>query len=209
MTEMSNVLTSTTSLMTNLLLCVATISLIVGGVGIMNIMLVSVTERTREIGLRMAVGPPRGISCGNSWWRLWSSAWRAVRGSCSGTAGRASWAAVALARGNLAGSHAAAVLVSAAWGYLRFLSAWKASRLDPIDALVWMILAAGSSKLEAGSLTEVIWLVRNLSIRVGLPNCLCSAAGACLACFTDAWLGPISAGRTWMSLKIGRDRSLP
>ncbi len=58
--ELSSMMNSTTTMLTLLLACIAGISLIVGGIGIMNIMYVSVTERTREIGLRMSVGA-RGI----------------------------------------------------------------------------------------------------------------------------------------------------
>jgi putative ABC transport system permease protein len=58
--ELSSMLNTTTDLMTTLLACIAGISLVVGGIGIMNIMYISVTECTREIGLRMSVGA-RGV----------------------------------------------------------------------------------------------------------------------------------------------------
>jgi putative ABC transport system permease protein len=58
--ELSEMMNSTSDMMTYLLACIAGISLLVGGIGIMNIMYVSVTERTREIGLRMSIGA-RGI----------------------------------------------------------------------------------------------------------------------------------------------------
>jgi ABC-type antimicrobial peptide transport system permease subunit len=138
MTEIATALASTTVLMTNLLLCVAMISLAVGGVGIMNIMLVSVTERTREIGLRMAVGArSRDI--------LYQFLIEAVvlclvGGSAGILLGHGgSYLIERLLRWPVETSPAAiaaAIIVSTCVGLIfGFYPAWKASRLDPIEAL--------------------------------------------------------------------------
>jgi len=138
MTEMTKTLSATTTLMTNLLLAVATISLIVGGVGIMNIMLVSVTERTREIGLRMAVGArPQDIL---RQFLVEAVVLCLLGGAIGILLGRGSSMLVRLLlRWPIELSVeaiTAAVVVSAGVGIVfGYYPAWKASRLDPIEAL--------------------------------------------------------------------------
>jgi len=138
MTELTRTMASTSELMTKLLLCVAMISLVVGGIGIMNIMLVSVTERTREIGLRMAVGAEPGDILRQF---LAEAVVLCLLGGTIGILiGRGSSYIISLAlRWPTAVSIeaiATAVLVSATVGItFGFYPAYKASKLDPIEAL--------------------------------------------------------------------------
>ncbi len=138
LTEISETFAATSRIMTNLLLVVALISLAVGGVGIMNIMLVSVTERTREIGIRMAVGA-RGRDILRQF--LTEAVVLCLSGGVAGIlVGRGvsvlvtrflNWPTVPSLPAIVA-SVAVACSVGIVFG---FYPAWKASRLDPIDSL--------------------------------------------------------------------------
>jgi len=138
MTEITKAMSSTTDMITKLLLCVAMISLVVGGVGIMNIMLVSVTERTREIGLRMAVGAEPGDILRQF---LTEAVVICLLGGTMGIIlGRTSSYIISSVlhwpTAPSVGAIIAAVIVSASVGVIfGFYPAWKASRLNPIDAL--------------------------------------------------------------------------
>lgn len=144
-TEIANVFGIITGVMTLLLASIAGISLVVGGVGIMNIMLVSVTERTREIGIRLAVGARAGDILRQF---LVESTLLSVLGGIVGIllGIGASVGVTAIINSLTQGAHwpviisikaaVVAMLFAGAVGVtFGYYPAWRASRLDPIEAL--------------------------------------------------------------------------
>jgi putative ABC transport system permease protein len=138
LTEVAEAAEATTQVMTMLLGSIAAVSLLVGGIGIMNIMLVSVTERTREIGIRMAIGS-RG-----SYIRLQFLAESVILCMVGGLIGVAFGIGLSLSIAHVMGwpsyvspqASGIAFLFSAATGiFFGYYPAHKAASLDPIDAL--------------------------------------------------------------------------
>ena len=138
LTEMASAQQEGVNTLTTLLASIAAVSLLVGGIGIMNIMLVSVTERTREIGIRMAVGArPRDVMAQFLVEALTLSFFGGVIGVLLGVFG-ARWLASTMGWPTLIRPDiiAIAVLFSGVVGVVFGLyPAQKAARLDPIDAL--------------------------------------------------------------------------
>ena len=144
-TEIANILGNVTGTLTLLLSAIAGISLLVGGVGIMNIMLVSVTERTREIGIRMAVGATATdilrqflvesviLSCigGLIGFILGVSASAGVTMAINSWSDGTEWPVVI----SMPAALTAIVFAAMVGIFFGYYPARRASRLDPIDAL--------------------------------------------------------------------------
>jgi len=136
--ELMQMATSTAKIMSVLLAAIASVSLLVGGIGIMNIMLVSVTERTREIGIRMAVGARAADILVQ--FLIEAVTLSAIGGSIGIAGGMTfSWLIARLQHWPTSTPTVwivVAFISSAVIGVISgFYPAWKASKLDPIDAL--------------------------------------------------------------------------
>lgn len=138
MSEMIDTINEITGTMSLMLACIAGVSLLVGGIGIMNIMLVSVTERTREIGIRKSLGA-------TPWDIMSQFVVEAITVSCLGgvigivlgivgsfIAGKLIDMKAAISLGAIVISFTVSAIIGIAFGYF---PAKKASRLNPIDAL--------------------------------------------------------------------------